>query len=173
MANEIIKKSTIKDLTKQVSTVVLRPTDDQLAFKVKYYNKCKLLNISSPELAPIDEIQRMAGVGVDRLASWWTPQFEAWFRDKDHIVDKIDILFEKSIDELASIISGADKDQDRLAAIRALVAIRTEIKTKADEEASGEIALEQLEPLLKELGYVKASDSQSVSLPASPSPEDS
>jgi len=129
------------------------------------------MGIGSPEAATIEEIQSVAGVDAETLASWWaSPNFQSWFRDKEHVVDKVDALFEESVDTLAEIMRTGDKEQDRLAAIRAIVDIKRELDKKKESEADGELSIEQLLPLLKDLGFVRIehahSESEAGSIPS-------
>jgi len=159
MANKIVSKSGIKKVVARINTMRFEPSKMQAAFKIKYYNKAKLHNIISPELANIDEIQALAGMDSDTLATWWQPEFEAWFRDKTHVIDKVDAMFENSIDEIGDIIQNSPQDQNKLAAIRLLADIRKGMQEKKEEGGSA-VNIEQLLPLLKELGFVKIEDSK-------------
>jgi gas vesicle protein len=156
MANRIVNGESIRNIVKQADLISFHPNPAQKKFKIKYYNKAELLGVASPELAELGEIQELAGMDPDTLASWWTPVFENWFRDRQHITDRIDYLFESAIERAAELMAGADRDSDSLAAMKFLKEVRSEIKAaQKEEKANDQVDKEQLEKLIEQLGYVK------------------
>lgn len=153
MANRIVSKKGIKEMVEKISIERFRPTDEQRQFKIKYYNKAEMLGHLDPHKATLEEIQEMAGMEPDVLVSWWTPRFDNWFRDRQHVIDRLDHLFEESIERAAQLMYNAEKEETSLAAARFLTSLRKEVKEKEEKTKDDEASPEQLKKLIEQLGY--------------------
>lgn len=156
MANKIVGRQGVKGMVDQIMVARFQPDSLMKKAKIRYYNRAKFEGVIDPEKAPIDEICTLAGMDPHEAAEWWSNKgFDSWFRDRQHIVDKVDYLFEEALERAGYMIHSAEKESDSLAAMRFIADVKKELNKKKDEEEEAKVSPEQLEKLVRSLGFVR------------------